>query len=155
IRLAAMMQLPVIYVFTHDSIGLGEDGPTHQPVEQLLQLRAIPGLVTWRPGDANEVVEAWHAIVESKQPAALVLSRQPLPTLDRSHYAPAAGVRRGGYVLADSSGGPPEVILIATGSEVGLTAKAYEALTGEGIRVRLVSLPSWELFEKQGAAYRD
>jgi len=156
IRLSALMELPVVYVFTHDSIGLGQDGPTHQPVEQLVALRAIPGLITLRPADANEVVEAWRVIVGLKhQPACLVLSRQPLPTFDRTRYASAAGVVRGAYVMADAEGGKPDVILIGTGSEVALCASAYEALKQEGIQARVVSMPSWELFEQQDQDYRD
>ncbi len=156
IRLSALMELPTIFVFTHDSIGLGEDGPTHQPVEQLLSLRSVPGLVTLRPGDANEVTEAWRLIAGlQKQPAALVLSRQAMPTLDRTVYAPASGVARGAYVLADAVPGKVDVILMASGSEVSLCIKAYEALKAEGIAVRLVSMPSWDLFEKQDQAYRD
>lgn len=155
IRLAALMELPVFHVFTHDSIGVGEDGPTHQPVEQLLSLRAIPGLVTLRPADANEVAEAYRVVMGLKnQPAVLALSRQPLPTLDREKYASAAGVAKGAYVLADCEG-TPEVILIGTGSEVQLCVGAYEALTAEGIRARVVSMPSWELFERQDEAYRN
>jgi transketolase len=150
------MELPVIHVFTHDSIGLGEDGPTHQPVEQLISLRAIPGVVTLRPADANEVVEAWRVIIGLKhQPACLVLSRQPLPTIDRARYAPASGVARGAYVLADADDGKPAVILIATGSEVSLCLKVYEALKQEGIAGRVVSMPSWELFELQDSAYQN
>ena len=156
VRLAALMELPVIYVFTHDSIGVGEDGPTHQPVEQLIALRAIPGLITLRPADANEVVEAWRVIVTLKhQPACLVLSRQPLPIFDRTRYAPATGVARGAYVLADAENGKPEVLLIGTGSEVSLCVEVYEELQGEGIPARVVSMPSWELFEQQEKAYRD
>jgi transketolase len=156
IRLSALMELPVIFIFTHDSIGLGEDGPTHQPVEQLLALRAVPGLITLRPADANEVVEAWRVIIGLRhQPACLVLSRQPLPTLDRTRYAAAAGVARGAYVLADAEGGKPAVILIGTGSEVALCAGVYETLKQAGIPARLVSMPSWELFEQQDQAYRD
>ncbi|HEX7059373.1 MAG TPA: transketolase [Solirubrobacterales bacterium] len=156
IRLSALMELPVIHVFTHDSIGLGEDGPTHQPVEQLASLRAIPGLDVIRPADANEVAEAWRvAIDRSRQPVALVLTRQNVPVLDRSKYAAAEGLRRGGYVLADADGGDPEVILIATGSEVALAAAAHEELRAEGIRSRVVSLPCWELFDRQDSAYRD
>ena len=156
IRLGALMELPVIYVFTHDSIGVGEDGPTHQPVEQLVALRSIPGLITLRPADANEVVEAWRVVIGLKhQPACLILSRQPLPTLDRKRFASAAGVARGAYVLADADGGKPSVILIGTGSEVALCVEAYEALTREGIATRVVSMPSWELFELQDQAYRD
>jgi transketolase len=156
IRLAALMELPVIYVFTHDSIGVGEDGPTHQPVEQLVGLRAIPGLVTLRPADANEVVEAWRVLIELQhQPGCLVLSRQPLPTFDRNRYAPAVGVRRGAYVLADAPAAKPDVILIGTGSEVALCLAAYEQLRRENIPARVVSMPSWELFEQQDEAYRD
>jgi transketolase len=156
IRLSALMELPVIYIFTHDSIGVGEDGPTHQPIEHLASLRAIPGLVTLRPADANEVVEAWRVIVELRhEPAALILSRQKLPTLDRTKYAPASGLAKGAYVLADPGGGAPEVILMASGSEVPLCVQAYEQLQAEGVRARVVSIPSWELFEKQSADYRE
>jgi transketolase len=156
IRLAALMELPVVYVFTHDSIGVGEDGPTHQPVEQLIALRAIPGLITLRPADANEVVEAWRVIAQLKhQPACLILSRQALPTFDRTRYAPASGLARGAYVMADAQDALPEVILIGTGSEVQLCVKVYEELTREGIRARVVSMPSWELFEQQDQAYCD
>lgn len=155
IRLSALMEVPVIYIFTHDSIGVGEDGPTHQPVEQLASLRAIPGLITLRPCDANEVAEAWRVVTALKhQPACLILSRQPLPTLDRSRFAPASGVARGAYVLADPTRGDPDVILIGTGSEVSLCVNAAEELAAEGIRARVVSMPSWELFEEQDAAYR-
>src|SRR5438552_585278 len=144
IRLAAIMEIPVIYIFTHDSIGVGEDGPTHQPVEQLLSLRAIPGLVTLRPAAANEVAEAWRVILQSRhQPACLILSRQALPTFDRSKYAAASGLARGGYVLADAPSGDPEVLLLATGSEVALCVSAHELLGQEGVRSRVVSLPSW------------
>jgi transketolase len=156
IRLSALMELPVIFVFTHDSIGVGEDGPTHQPVEQLVALRCIPGLITLRPADANEVVEAWRVVLALKhQPACLVLTRQPLPTLDRTRFAPASGVARGAYILADAHDRKPSVILIGTGSEVALCAEAYESLTREGIAARVVSMPSWELFEQQDQAYRD
>jgi transketolase len=156
IRLAALMRLPVIYVFTHDSIGLGQDGPTHQPIEQLAGLRAIPDLITLRPADANEVTEAWRVAMTLKEaPAVLVLSRQPLPTFDRSRYAPAHGVARGAYILADDGKGEPAVILIGTGSEVALCLDAHETLRQEGIASRVVSMPSWELFEKQDRAYRD
>jgi len=156
IRLAALMELPVIYVFTHDSIGVGEDGPTHQPVEQLIALRSIPGLITLRPADANEVVEAWRVIIElQQQPACLALSRQALPTFDRTRYAQAAGVRRGGYVLADAPDGNPAVILIGTGSEVALCIDAFEELKRQNIPARVVSMPSWELFEQQDETYRD
>ncbi len=156
LRLSALMELPIIFVFTHDAMGDGEDGPTHQPVEQLASLRAIPGLVTLRPGDANEVVEAYRVVLQLRhQPAVLALSRQPLPTLDRKRYAPAAGVARGAYVLADAPGGKPELILIATGSELSLAALAHEKLLAEGVRSRVVSMPSWDLFERQELVYRD
>src|SRR5450830_1462303 len=156
IRLAAMMQVPAIFIFTHDSIGVGEDGPTHQPIEQLASLRSMPGLVVLRPGDANEVVEAWRLIMGFRhQPALLVLSRQNIPTLDRSRYASAANLAKGAYVLADSAPGEPDLILMATGSEVGLIVAAYEELARERVRVRIVSMPSWELFERQTQAYRD
>ncbi len=156
IRLSALMELPVVYIFTHDSIGVGEDGPTHQPIEQILSLRAIPGMMVLRPGDANEVAEAWrHVMTLKEQPACLILSRQAMPTLDRSKYAPASGLKHGAYILADPpQGGEPEVILMATGTEVNLAVGAYETLTAEGIRVRVVSFPSWELFEDQPAEYR-
>jgi transketolase len=156
IRLAALMEVPVIYCFTHDSIGVGEDGPTHQPVEQLLALRSVPGLVTLRPADANEVAEAWRVILQLRHaPAALILTRQALPTLDRTRYAPAAGLAKGAYVLADAPGGNPEVLLLATGSEVALCVAAHEQLVKEGIRSRVVSMPSWELFDDQPQEYRD
>jgi len=156
IRLSALMELPTIFIFTHDAMGDGEDGPTHQPVEHLLSLRAIPGLVTLRPGDANEVVEAYRYVMQLRhQPAALVLSRQPLPTLDRSRYAPSSGLARGAYVLADAPGSNPEVIFIATGSEVSLAVNAHEILLAEGIHSRVVSMPSWDIFENQTQAYRD
>jgi len=156
IRISALMEVPVIYVFTHDSIGLGEDGPTHQPIEHLASLRAMPGVMVLRPADANEVVEAWRVIMQlHNEPAVLVLSRQALPTLDRTKYAPASGVARGGYVLADTPGGQPDVILMATGSEVSLCIAAHEKLRAEGVRSRVVSLPSWELFEKQSPEYRE
>jgi transketolase len=156
IRLSAIMEIPTIYIFTHDSIGVGEDGPTHQPIEQLASLRAIPGLITIRPADANEVVEAWKVIVQLRHsPVAFVLSRQALPTLDRTKYASAAGVEKGGYVLADAPDENPEVLLIATGSEVSLCVQAFEQLSSEGIRARVVSLPSWELFTRQSQDYRD
>ncbi len=155
IRLSALMELPVTYVFTHDSIGLGEDGPTHQPIEQLMSLRLIPRLVVIRPADANEVAEAWRVAMQStEQPVALVLTRQAVPTFDRSTYGSADGLRRGAYVLADSPGGP-EVILMATGSEVQLCLAAHERLTAEGIRSRVVSMPSWELFNSQSLEYQD
>jgi transketolase len=156
IRLSALMELPTIFIFTHDAMGDGEDGPTHQPVEQLASLRAIPGLITLRPGDANEVVEAYRYIMELRhEPAVLALSRQPLPTLDRARYAPASGVGRGAYVLADAPGGSPEVILIASGSEVALAVEAHERLTAQGVRSRVVSMPSWEIFDHQTQEYRD
>jgi transketolase len=156
IRLAALMEIPAIYIFTHDSIGVGEDGPTHQPIEQLISLRAIPNLITLRPGDPNEVVEAWRVIMQLRhKPAVLVLSRQALPTLDRNRYAPASGVAKGGYILADAPGGRPDILFLATGSEVGLAVEAYEKLTAEAVRARVVSMPSWELFEEQPQAYRD
>jgi len=155
IRLSALMELPVILVFTHDSIGLGEDGPTHQPVEQLPSLRAIPGLITLRPADANEVTEAWRVIIQqSHRPVALVLTRQALPTLDRAKYAAASGVSKGAYVLADARDGRPEVLLLATGSEVFLAIEAHETLASEGVRSRVVSMPSMELFEEQDPGYR-
>jgi transketolase len=148
IRLSALMEIPVIYIFTHDSIGVGEDGPTHQPVEQLASLRAIPGLLTIRPGDAAEVVETWKYIMPLRhEPVALVLSRQALPTFDRTKYGSAEGVRRGAYVLADAPGGKPDLLLLATGSEVSLAVGAYEKLTAEGVKARVVSMPSWEIFE--------
>jgi transketolase len=156
LRLAALMELPVIYVYTHDSIGLGEDGPTHQPIEQLAALRAVPGLVLFRPADANEVVEAWKVIMQLKhQPAALVLTRQVVPTFDRTKYAPASGTARGAYILADVDSGKPDVILMGTGSEVSLCINAYEQLKAEGIKARVVSMPSWDIFERQEKAYRN
>jgi transketolase len=146
----------VIYVFTHDSIGVGEDGPTHQPVEQLAGLRAMPGFMVLRPADANEVTEAWKVIMQLRhEPAALVLTRQALPTIDRTKYAPASGVAKGAYIIAEAKGGKPELILMATGSEVSLCLSAYEQLTAEGRKVRVVSMPSWELFDKQSPEYRD
>ncbi len=156
IRLSAIMELPAIWVFSHDAMGDGEDGPTHQPVEQLAAMRAIPGLVMIRPADANEVVEAYRYIMHLRhEPAALALSRQPIPTFDRKKYAPASGVAKGAYVLADSPDGKPDVILIASGSEVSLCLQAHETLTGEGIKSRVVSMPSWDMFEHQTQAYRD
>lgn len=156
IRLSALMEIPVIHIFTHDSIGVGEDGPTHQPVEQLASLRAIPGLLTLRPGDANEVVEAYRYIMQlTHEPAVLILSRQALPTLDRRKYAPASGVARGAYVLGDAPNGNPEVILIASGSEVSLAVEAHENLLAQGIQSRVVSMPSWEIFDHQDKDYRD
>ena len=155
VRLAAIMELPVVFVFTHDSIGVGEDGPTHQPIEQLAMLRATPGLDTIRPGDANETAMAWKvALSHTHEPTALVLSRQAIPTLDREKYASAEGVLKGGYVLGDCEG-EPEVILIGTGSELPMVADAYEVLKADGVKARVVSLPSWYLFEKQDQAYRD
>jgi transketolase len=146
----------VIYVWTHDSIARAEDGPTHQPVEQLLSLRAVPGLVTLRPCDANEVAEAWRLTLGFRhEPVALILTRQALPTLDRTHYAPASGLAKGAYVLADAPGGDPEVLLLATGSEVALCVAAHDQLSKEGIRSRVVSMPSWELFDDQPQEYRD
>jgi transketolase len=156
IRLASIMEIPVIYVFTHDSIGVGEDGPTHQPVEQLMSLRAIPGLTTIRPADANEVTEAWRFLMPRKhEPVALILTRQALPTIDRSKYAPASGLAKGAYVLADPAAGEPSVILIATGSEVSVCVAAHEQLATEGIKSRVVSMPSWEVFEHQTPEYRE
>jgi transketolase len=156
IRISAIMEVPSLWIFTHDSIGVGEDGPTHQPIEQLVTLRAVPGLITLRPADANEVVEAWKVIMTlTSEPAALVLTRQALPTFDRSKYSSAAGVSRGAYILADAEGGKPDVILMATGSEVYLCIEAYEKLKSEGVKARVVSMPSWELFEHQDDAYRE
>jgi len=155
IRLSALMELPTLFVFTHDAMGDGEDGPTHQPIEQLASLRAVPGLTLLRPGDANEVVEAYRYVMQLRhRPAVMVLSRQPLPTLDRTKYAPAEGVARGAYVLGDAPGGNPEVILIATGSEVSLAVAAHETLLAAGIRSRVVSMPSWDIFEQQPQDYR-
>jgi transketolase len=155
-RLSAIMQLPVILVLTHDSIGLGEDGPTHQPIEHLAAVRAIPQLVLIRPADANEVVESWRLIMPIKdRPVVLVLTRQALPTIDRDKYAPASGLARGAYVLADAAGGRPEVILMGTGSEVGVCLQAYEQLTADGVRVRVVSMPCWQIFDAQEQSYRD
>jgi len=156
LRLSALMELPVIYVFTHDSIGLGEDGPTHQPIEHLAHMRSMPGLIVIRPADANEVTEAWKVILQLHHaPAVLVLCRQSVPTIDRAKYGPAAGLTRGAYVLTDTSGTDPEVILIGTGSEVALCLQAYEQLTKEGVRARVVSMPSWELFDDQDEDYRE
>jgi transketolase len=155
-RLGALMEIPAIYIFTHDSIGLGEDGPTHQPIEQLAALRAMPNMLVLRPGDANEVVEAYKVIMQHTHgPVSLVLTRQALPTFDRSKYGPASGVAKGAYVLADAPGGNPGVILMASGSEVQLCMQAYEKLQAEGIKARVVSMPSWELFEQQDAAYKE
>jgi transketolase len=156
IRLAALMQIPSIFVFTHDSIGLGEDGPTHQPIEQLASLRAMPNLIVLRPGDANEVTEAWKVIAKLQHsPAALVLTRQAIPTFDRSKYASASGVVKGAYVLADAPGAKPDIILLGTGSELSLCVDAYEKLKAEGIKARVVSMPSWEIFEQQDEAYKE
>jgi transketolase len=156
IRLSAIMEIPTIHVFTHDSIGVGEDGPTHQPIEQLASLRAIPGMTVIRPGDANEMVEAWKVIMKFRhEPALLLASRQPVPVLDRTKYAAASGVAKGGYILADAEGGKPDVLLIGSGTEVPLCVEAYEKLKAEGIKARVVSLPSWELFAHQDQSYRD
>jgi transketolase len=156
IRISAIMEVPVIYIFTHDSIGVGEDGPTHQPVEQLITLRAVPGLVVLRPADANEVIESWRVIMNlKKEPAVLVLTRQALPTIDRTKYAAASGVAKGAYILADAQGGKPEAILMGTGSEVSLCLSAYETLNSQGVKVRVVSMPSWDIFEHQSREYRD
>jgi transketolase len=156
LRLSALMELPTIFVFTHDAMGDGEDGPTHQPIEQLASLRAVPGLTLLRPGDANEVVEAYRYVMRLRhRPAVLVLSRQPLPTLDRTKYALASGVARGAYVLADAPGGGPEEVLIASGSELSLAVAAHERLVDEGVRSRVVSMPSWDLFERETQTYRD
>ena len=156
IRLGALMEIPVIHIFTHDSIGVGEDGPTHQPIEQLPSLRAVPGLITLRPADANEVVEAWKVIMELRhEPVVLILTRQALPTLDRSVYNAASGLAKGAYVLADASDGQPDVLLLATGSEVSMCVEAYEQLKRDGIKSRVVSMPSWELFEQQPQEYKD
>jgi len=155
-RLSAIMEVPVIWIFTHDSIGVGEDGPTHQPIEQLAAIRAIPGMTLMRPGDANEVAEAWRVIMQwHHEPVTLVLTRQALPTLDRTKYAPASGVAKGGYILADAPGGKPDVILMATGSELSLAVSAHELLVKDGVKSRVVSLPSWEIFNKQSEAYRN
>jgi transketolase len=156
IRLSTIMELPVIHIFTHDSIGVGEDGPTHQPVEHLASLRAMPGMIVLRPADANEVAEAWRTIMAlHHDPVALILTRQDVPTLDRNKYASAAGLARGAYILVDDPDGQPDVILIGTGSEVSLCLSAYERLKINGIKARVVSMPSWELFERQEASYRD
>jgi transketolase len=155
-RLSALMEIPAIWIYTHDSIGLGEDGPTHQSIEQLATMRAVPHLTLLRPGDANEVTEAYKVILQlQNKPAVLVLTRQALPTLDRTKYAPAAGLARGAYILADAEGGKPQIILIGTGSEVSLCVGAYEKLKEEGIRARVVSMPSWDIFEQQDQSYRE
>ena len=155
IRLSALSEYPSIWVFTHDSIGVGEDGPTHQPVEHLASLRIIPGLITLRPADANETAQAWRFAIEHKEPVALVLSRQKLPTIDREIFAPAEELFKGAYVLADLGEGDPELILLASGSEVNLILRAAESLAAEGLNVRVVSFPSWEIFAQQDQAYRD
>jgi transketolase len=156
VRLAALAELPVVYVWTHDSIGVGEDGPTHEPVEHLASLRAMPNLVVIRPGDAAETVVAWQvALARRHGPTALVLTRQKIPVLDRAVHAPADGLRRGAYVLVDAAGGPPELILIGTGSELQLAVAARTALARDGIRTRVVSMPSWELFDAEPAEYRE
>jgi transketolase len=155
-RLGALMGIPSIYIFTHDSIGVGEDGPTHQPVEQVASLRAMPNMLVLRPGDANEVVEAYKVILRHTDgPSTLVLTRQAMPTFDRTKYAPASGVAKGAYILADAPGGMPDVILMASGSEVSLCVEAYEKLNGAGTKARVVSMPSWELFERQDTAYKE
>ena len=156
VRLSALMDIPVVYIFTHDSIGVGEDGPTLQPAEQLASLRATPGLLTVRPADANEVVEAWRVILRLQhEPAALILSRQALPTLDREVYASAAGLAQGAYVLSNATGGEPQIILLASGSEVSLCVEAQQRLLTSGVRSRVVSVPCWELFEQQCIEYRE
>jgi transketolase len=156
IRLAAIMELPTIFVFSHDSIGVGEDGPTHQPIEQLAALRAVPGLNVIRPADANETAEAWRmAMTQSNQPSCIILSRQALPTIDRTRYAAASGLAKGAYVLADVEGGEPELIFLSTGSEVSLVLAAHERLKAAGVRSRVVAMPSWSMFEKQARSYRE
>jgi len=155
-RLAALMEIPVLFIFTHDSIGLGEDGPTHQPIEQLASFRAMPNMLVFRPGDANEVTEAYKAAVQHAHgPSTMVFSRQAIPTLDRTKYAAASGTAKGGYVLADADGGKPDVILMATGTELQWAVGAYEKLKAEGIKARVVSMPCWQLFDQQDAAYKD
>jgi transketolase len=155
-RLSALMELPVVYIFTHDSIGVGEDGPTHQPIEQLATLRAVPGLIVLRPADANEVAEAWKVVMQlHHEPAVLVLTRQAVPTIDRGKYAAASGVARGAYILADAPDGKPDVLLLASGSEVALCLEAHERLKAERIKSRVVSMPSWELFDDQPTEYRE
>ena len=156
IRLAALMDIPVTFIYTHDSIGLGEDGPTHQPIEQLMSLRAIPRLLVFRPADANEVAETWRTIMPiMHQPVLMAYTRQAVPTFDRTKYASAAGVAKGAYIMADAEGGKPELILMGTGSEVQLCVGAYEKLTAEGVKARVVSMPCWELFEKQSPEYKN
>ncbi len=155
-RLAAIMRRPVLYIFTHDSIGLGEDGTTHQPIEHLTACRAIPRLVVLRPGDANEVAECYrYALPTNNRPVALILSRQGMPTLDRTKYESASGVAKGAYILADAKDGKPDVILLGTGSELSLAVEAYEKLTADGVKARVVSMPSWELFDDQDEAYKE
>jgi transketolase len=155
-RLAALMEIPVLFIFTHDSIGLGEDGPTHQPIEQLASFRAMPNMLVFRPGDANEVTEAYKAAVQHAHgPSTMVFSRQAIPTLDRTKYAAASGTAKGGYVLADADGGKPDVILMATGTELQWAVGAYEKLKAEGIKARVVSMPCWKLFDQQDAAYKE
>ncbi len=156
LRLSAIMEMPTIHVFTHDSIGVGEDGPTHQPIEQLMSLRAIPGMYVLRPGDANEVTEAWRVAMNlTNHPVSFAMSRQPLPTLDRTKYAPASGAAKGAYTLADADGGKPDVLILATGSELAMAVDAYEKLKADGVKARVVSMPCWELFEKQPKEYRE
>jgi transketolase len=156
LRISALMEVPAIYIWTHDSINLGEDGPTHQPIEHLASLRAMPGMIVLRPADANEVVEAWRIIMGIKdRPVCLVLTRQALPTFDRTVHAAASGVAKGAYILADAPSGKPDVLLLATGSEVSLCLEARERLKAEGIGARVVSMPSWEIFEEQPEEYRD
>jgi transketolase len=160
IRLAAIMEIPVFYIFTHDSIGVGEDGPTHQPIEQVASLRAIPGLITLRPGDANEMLEAWKVIMKSQhEPVCLIATREDLPTLDRTKYKSAEGVAKGAYVLADAPGGKPDVLILASGSTLYMAAAAHDQLTKEGVKARVVSMPSWEMFEhycaKHDPKYRE
>jgi len=156
IRLGSIIEIPVLYLFTHDSIGVGEDGPTHQPVEQIASLRAIPGVIDLRPADANEVTEAYRvALKETQHPVVMALTRQALPTFDRSKFGAASGVEKGGYILMEAEGGTPQILLIGTGSEVPLCMDAAEKLKAEGVKVRVVSLPSWAIFERQTQAYRD
>jgi transketolase len=156
IRLASIMEIPTISIFTHDSIGVGEDGPTHQPIEHLASLRAIPGLLVFRPGDGNEMVEAWKVIAQTKHhPVVMIGSRQACPTLDRTKYASAAGTAKGAYIVADAADGKPDVLLLTTGSELGMTVQAYEQLTAEGVKARVVSMPCWELFEQQSEDYQN